>query len=225
MTEEMTIPFLPDIDVLLRVLVALGLGWLLGYERYSHGLAAGTQVYCLVCTASYALTAVSGPPTSFTGSILTGIGFLGAGIIVKSGTNIRGLTTAASVWSSAAIGILVGLGHLLAAVCVVAIFIVCMVYVPRIERLFPVQIALEVSLHYRQGHRPNEEVVRSFLQQHGLTMLGDSLSVSYQDDAYQFRFLVMADSMTRAQLISRTTGELPNLPHVESFSINQTHRA
>ncbi|MBO9664207.1 MgtC/SapB family protein [Dokdonella sp.] len=214
-----------DFPIVAHVLLALFLGWLLGYERYSHGRAAGTQVYCLVCTAACALTAASGQLTNFVGSILTGIGFLGAGIIVKSGTSIRGLTTAASVWSSAAIGILVGLGHYVAAACVTALFIACMVLVPRMERRLRVQIALEVSLRYRQGHRPQEGGVHAFLHDHGLAMVTDSLSVTYEEGAFQFRFLVITDSMTRGEFISRVAGELPGIPHVESFSIEQTNRA
>src|SRR5450432_418516 len=105
-----------------NIALALVLGWVVGYERYFSGRAAGTQVYCLVCATSCAVTLVAGypgqwygmairdagvgDPTRVMGSILTGIGFLGAGIIVKSGLNVRGLTTAASIWGSSAIGIL-----------------------------------------------------------------------------------------------------------------------
>jgi hypothetical protein len=104
--------------------VALLLGWLVGYERYFKGRAAGSQVYCLVCVTSCAVTLLAGfpslwywgqssdtggaDPTKVIAPILTGIGFLGAGIIVKSGLNVRGLTTAASIWGSSAIGLLVG---------------------------------------------------------------------------------------------------------------------
>lgn len=221
----MTSALMADFPIVLHVLLALALGWLLGYERYSHGRAAGTQVYCLVCIAACALTSASGQLTNFVGSILTGIGFLGAGIIVKSGTSIRGLTTAASVWSSAAVGILVGLGHHLAAVCVTALLIVCTVLLPRMEGLLRAQIALEVSLRYRQGHRPDEGAVQAFLEERGLSMLADSLSVNYEDGGYQLHFLLMTDSISRAQFISRLAGELPGTPHLESFSIDQTNRA
>ena len=105
---------------------ALLLGWFVGYERYFSGRAAGSQVYCLVCATSCAVTLLAGypamwywgsettviaaDPTKVISAILTGIGFLGAGLIVKSGHNVRGLTTAASIWGSSAIGILVGVG-------------------------------------------------------------------------------------------------------------------
>jgi putative Mg2+ transporter-C (MgtC) family protein len=111
----------PDIGnwMFAHMVGALLLGWIVGYERYFSGRAAGSQVYCLVSTTSCAITLLAGCPTlwywgtshDLTGgdptrvinAILTGIGFLGAGIIVQSGLNVRGLTTAASIWGSAAI--------------------------------------------------------------------------------------------------------------------------
>src|SRR5579862_8174575 len=112
-----------ELEVVGYTAIALVLGWAIGYERFFRGRAAGSQVYCLVSLACSLTSATGLAPvwfgrpelavgvssTSVIGSLLTGIGFLGAGIIVKSGANIRGLTTAASIWSSSAIGILVGI--------------------------------------------------------------------------------------------------------------------
>src|ERR1700754_3645967 len=107
-----------------RVVLAFVLAAAIGYERHFHG-RAGAQVYCLVCMAACALTEATGHAASWfdgglpataaiemktIGTILNVIGFLGAGLIVKSGINIRGMTTAASIWSTSAIGILVGIG-------------------------------------------------------------------------------------------------------------------
>jgi putative Mg2+ transporter-C (MgtC) family protein len=198
---------------------------LLGYERYYHGRAAGTQVYCLVAMASCALTAVSDSSTNIVGNILTGIGFLGAGIIVKSGTNIRGLTTAASVWSSSAIGILVGLGHYVAAICLTALFIFCTVAIPLLEARFPAKIALAVTLRYREGHSPQEDVVHKFFAEHSLFMASDSLSVNYDGRCYSLQFLVTVGSIARSRSISRISHELPDVPYLEGFSIARTSRA
>jgi uncharacterized membrane protein YhiD involved in acid resistance len=89
-----------ELTVVTHAALAFVLAWAIGYERFYHGRAAGTQVYCLVCTASCALTAAAGlaghwfgtrqgadanGSTQVIASQLTGIGFLGAGIIVKSG--------------------------------------------------------------------------------------------------------------------------------------------
>ena len=97
--------------VLLHLLGALALGLMVGYERSYHGRAAGMRTYGLVCMASAALTVAVGHPQFWYGGgntaalgadptrtiqgIVTGIGFLGAGVIMKEGLNISGLTTAA----------------------------------------------------------------------------------------------------------------------------------
>src|SRR5579859_6378820 len=114
-------PFLTpaDFTVVQYTAIAFLLGWAIGYERFFRGRAAGTQVYCLVSMASCAVTSIAGVGDHWFGrsggaldvnaagvvsALLTGIGFLGAGVIVKSGAGIRGLTTAAAIWSSSAVG-------------------------------------------------------------------------------------------------------------------------
>src|SRR5574342_229690 len=108
-----------------HLLVALAAGGLIGFERSFHGRPAGFRTHTLVCLASSALmlvtvyqhqwfptsaARVSIDPTRMAQGIMTGIGFLGAGVIFKEGLSVRGLTTAASIWVTAAIGILSGIG-------------------------------------------------------------------------------------------------------------------
>jgi putative Mg2+ transporter-C (MgtC) family protein len=108
-----------------HLLVATIAGALIGFERSYQGRPAGFRTHTLVCLASALLmllaiyqsawfTAsveiVRVDPTRMAQGIMTGIGFLGAGVIVKEGASVRGLTTAASIWITAAIGILAGVG-------------------------------------------------------------------------------------------------------------------
>src|SRR5262252_3130313 len=115
-----------------RVLIALVLGGLIGMERTMRGRAAGFRTHALVCLASALLmmaavyqgrwmsTNVIGSitldVTRVAQGIMTGIGFLGAGVIFREGLTVRGLTTAASIWVTAAIGIVVGVGFYFVAV-------------------------------------------------------------------------------------------------------------
>lgn len=236
MESSMAIGF----SVMGRVLVAFVLAWAIGYERHFHGRASGAQVYCLVCMAACALTAATGysanwfggglPSTaalqmSPIGSILTGIGFLGAGIIVRSGMNIHGLTTAASIWSSSTIGILVGIGFYTAAVGLTLLFIACMVVVPQLERYLPARSALAVSLRYRDSHQPSDEGVDAFMHKRGLLLQADSVSMTYGDGKFQLDFTVLATSLTGKNTLSMLADEVPKIPHVESFSIARINRA
>src|SRR6267378_3976939 len=103
--------------MLARLLVALAAGAAIGFERSYHGRPAGFRTHALVCTASSLLMLVTVyeahwmraasalvqlDPTRMAQGIMTGIGFLGAGVIIKEGLSVRGLTTAASIWITAA---------------------------------------------------------------------------------------------------------------------------
>jgi putative Mg2+ transporter-C (MgtC) family protein len=229
-----------DLEIVTYTAIALVLGWAAGYERFFRGRAAGSQVYCLVSMACCALTSATGlapswfgrpeltvniSATSVVGSLLTGIGFLGAGIIVKSGANIRGLTTAASIWSSSAIGILVGIHFVGAAVGITALFIACMVVVPWIEHRLPGRAAILVELRYREGARPEEDRIQAFLKERGLSVQPDSLSVSFDGTQYQLEFVVSASGAKRDHSLTRAVADLPEIPSVASFTVARTSRA
>ena len=116
------------IAIAIRLGSALAAGSLIGLERTYHGRPAGFRTHALVCLASALLMLVTvyqwqwlggaasheetfrTDPTRMAQGIMTGIGFLGAGVIFKEGLTVRGLTTAASIWITAALGILYGIG-------------------------------------------------------------------------------------------------------------------
>jgi len=118
-----------DLDyhlVMSRLFYALLAGGLIGLERALHGREAGFRTHMLVCVSSSLLMllmtyqwdlipkeyldTIRADPSRMAQGIMTGIGFLGAGVIVKEGLSVRGLTTAASIWMTASIGIVIGLG-------------------------------------------------------------------------------------------------------------------
>jgi len=124
-----------NILMLFHLLGAMVLGLVLGYERAYHGRAAGMRTYALVCMASTGVIILLAYPHQWYGGInpgnlplavsdptrviqgvVTGIGFLCAGVIMKEGMNISGLTTAASLWAASSIGILLGMGFYFAAI-------------------------------------------------------------------------------------------------------------
>jgi len=102
----------------IRLLVACAAGLLIGFERQWHHKSAGLRTNTLVAIGSalyvllsIQLTQEKGDVTRIIGQVVTGIGFLGAGIIFKEGINVYGLTTAATVWCSSAIGCLAAAGY------------------------------------------------------------------------------------------------------------------
>src|SRR3982750_701332 len=110
--------------VLLRLSVAAGLGGAIGLERELRERGAGLRTHLVVCVGSalftlvsaYAFTAPRVDPTRIAAQIVSGIGFLGAGAIIRQGLSVRGLTTAATLWLVAAIGMASGAGYYDAAI-------------------------------------------------------------------------------------------------------------
>jgi putative Mg2+ transporter-C (MgtC) family protein len=114
----------PEVEMVLRLLLAVVLGGIVGWERQMAKKPAGLRTHLLVCIGAALFTLASiygfegGDPARVAAGIVAGIGFLGAGTIIRSGEGILvGLTTASSIWAVAAIGMVSGAGlYILAAV-------------------------------------------------------------------------------------------------------------
>lgn len=109
------------LQLVTKILLATALGYLIGMERELHGKVVGTRTISLIAIGSalYVLMSPSilgGDNSRIIAQVVSGIGFLGAGIIFKDGDTVKGLTTAATVWCAAAIGCLVGIGMFAAAI-------------------------------------------------------------------------------------------------------------
>ncbi|MGC2401428.1 MAG: MgtC/SapB family protein [Acidobacteriaceae bacterium] len=111
-----------------RLLLALALGICVGAERQWRQRAAGLRTNTLVCLGAAAFVdlgrTIAPDTTQVIAYVVSGVGFLGAGAIMKEGVNVRGLNTAATLWCSAAVGACVGAGELLDAIFVAALLIV-----------------------------------------------------------------------------------------------------
>ncbi|MBI2549558.1 MgtC/SapB family protein [Candidatus Woesearchaeota archaeon] len=108
-------------DVVIRLLMAMAASALIGYEREKTKHAAGLRTHMLVCIGSTLITLTSlemfpNDPARVAAGIVTGIGFLGAGTIFRDKNNVRGLTTAASIWAVAGVGLALGTGAYFIAV-------------------------------------------------------------------------------------------------------------
>lgn len=122
------------VDMLVRVVVGLALGAIIGFERQWRGRAAGIRTNALVCLGATLFTAAgalmipadggTGDPSRIAAQIVSGIGFLGAGVIMKQGASVSGINTAATLWASAAVGVLVGAGIMWLAVIGCALIVV-----------------------------------------------------------------------------------------------------
>jgi putative Mg2+ transporter-C (MgtC) family protein len=125
------------------LLVAAGLGAVIGLEREYRRKPAGLRTNILIALGSALFTlvsielaAVSGTPDRIAAQVVTGIGFLGGGAILRSGTSVHGMTTAATVWVNAAIGMAAGAGAFAMAAVAAALTLVVLCVLPPIESYF-----------------------------------------------------------------------------------------
>lgn len=117
---------MPSNGVLIgRVALAFALSFALGFERELRGSPAGDRTFALVGTTAAAITAITlGSSPQTVAGIVTGVGFIGAGVVLHSGPEqVRGLTTAASILATAGLGIVVGAGHLAFGCFVAGVFL------------------------------------------------------------------------------------------------------
>ncbi|GGD84482.1 MULTISPECIES: MgtC/SapB family protein [Caballeronia] len=164
---------LSNVELVSRLIMAAALGSVIGFERERLSWAAGLRTHMLVCVGSALIMMVSAfgfadalkgdhvvlDPSRVAAQVVSGIGFLGAGSILMRGEIVRGLTTAASLWSVAAIGLAVGGGLYTASIAATAIILVILAGLKPLERRF---------ITVRQRRQLTMLVDRGSLSFHGL---------------------------------------------------------
>lgn len=137
MEDIFTLTAREEVEIALRLLLAAVFGAAVGFERRSSDKPAGLRTLSLVAVGSALFTIISvfgfenADQSRVAAQIVTGVGFLGAGTILRSGTSISGLTTAATIWATAAIGMAVGSGMYIASVAgTVLMLVILYVFAP-----------------------------------------------------------------------------------------------
>jgi putative Mg2+ transporter-C (MgtC) family protein len=150
------------LQYVLRLVFALFIGGLIGIEREVKGKSAGMRTNMLICMASCLLMILSleifregswfGDPSRIASQVVTGIGFLGAGTIIQSRFSVAGLTSAATIWFVAAIGLMIGWGDFALASATTILIIVTLTILGGIERM----VAVKQRHHILQFQFPAE---------------------------------------------------------------------
>lgn len=225
-----------NLVVFLTLAGALLLGLVVGYERSYHGRAAGMRTYGMVCMASAALTVLAGFPEQWFGAhastvvaadptriiqgIVTGIGFLGAGVIMKEGMNISGLTTAASIWASSAIGVLVGVGFYAAAILLALVSASLMMWGSKIESRLPARPAVTIVMRFKPSVRAHEDRLRQAASERGYLIAAGSFSVLYENNQLQWQFVAVAIAGRRSAPLTALADELLAFDGIDKFQIS-----
>ena len=220
--------------IFLNILGAMVLGLLVGYERSYRGRAAGMRTYGLVCAASCALTVIGGYPEFwFAGhtnlstvdpgrviqGVVSGIGFLGAGVIMRDGMNISGLTTAASIWSVAAIGVLVGVGFYGSAILLAILSGGFMMWGTKIEMFLPTRQAMYLHITFKKDYTPSENAVRQMIVERGYEPAEGSFNIATTESKQEWRFVIVSLGRHQSASLIDMNNAFAKADGVESFHI------
>jgi putative Mg2+ transporter-C (MgtC) family protein len=196
------------IDIAVRLASALAAGSLIGLERSYHGRPAGFRTHALVCLASALLMLVTAyqwewlggtvsheesfrtDPTRMAQGIMTGIGFLGAGVIFKEGLTVRGLTTAASIWITAAIGILYGIGFFYPAILTTVAAIGILGAFRWVEARLPSYHFAHQFLRFARNKVMPEAELRKLMRDHGFTISQLSYRQNGKGAVFEYRMVI-----------------------------------
>jgi putative Mg2+ transporter-C (MgtC) family protein len=199
-------------DVVMRMLGGLVAGGLVGLERTYRGRAAGLRTYALVAFGSALLIAAtqydissathgSGDPTRVIQGIVTGIGFLGAGVIVKEGFTVRGLTTAASIWVVSAIGVAFGAGLFLPGVAASILTLMALALLRRVEDRLHAQYFIHCYVAFQRDRILDEDSLRLLAKHHGFVITELSYRLDGKSQLFEYRAVMWS-------AIRGATGEL-----------------
>jgi putative Mg2+ transporter-C (MgtC) family protein len=224
-----------DLVIIGRVAGALAFGAMIGFERTFHGRPAGFRTHALVCIASAILMivtvyqdqwmtllahdAIRTDPTRMAQGIMTGIGFLGAGVIFKEGLTVRGLTTAASIWVTAAIGILVGIGFWLAAIVGAAATLIVLGLFRFVEARLPGEFYAHHMLRFLREKVMGEDDLRELINKRGFSIANLSCRLIEGGQQFEYRMTIKSRDRKNAE---RLAAHLRSLPEVVEFRIAPT---
>ena len=223
------------LEIVFRIVAALAAGGLIGLERSHRGRPAGFRTHALVCLASSLLMLVTVyeshwfprdssarviiDPTRMAQGIMTGIGFVGAGAIIKEGFTVRGLTTAASIWITAAIGILTGVGFYFAALIGTLLVLGTLSTFRWIEARLPTETYAIFMVRFKRESEVNEARLRSIVESTGFSL--HNLSYRLHGDVGQFEYRMVLRTLDAANARA-LSDKLRADPEVLEFRIAPT---
>ncbi len=220
---------IPEYEIILRLGIAAVLGAVVGYERERHNQPAGLRTHMILVVGSALAMTLSinlamqfrpdvpnGDPARLAAQVLSGIGFLGAGAILRLGTNVRGLTTATSLWSMAVVGLSVGAGYYLVALAATALLILALSALDVVEKhlihstiIFPVQVVAgdEVDIL---------PTLREILKEQNMKVQSFSIQKDLAQDVSVLDLVVQAKENSRLESLVE---KIHQLPGVRSYKV------
>jgi putative Mg2+ transporter-C (MgtC) family protein len=211
----------------IRLFFSLIAGGLIGFERESRRQPAGLRTHILICVGSTLLMLLSiyipqqffdmknGDPSRIAAQVVSGIGFLGAGAILKLGNNVKGLTTAASIWVVAGIGLAIGAGLYIPSLIALAIILFTLIVLDYFEKyLFPPEKIKSIHFYYN-GTSVDTKKIRKLLSKYKINFQSMDVIQSIQKEKVQVNIQVHIPlTLNISEFYKEATG-LPNIQKIE----------
>ncbi|WP_343691165.1 MgtC/SapB family protein [Chitinophaga sp.] len=204
-------------EIFLRFLLAAVWGGLVGIEREYRSKSAGFRTMIMISIGSCFFTLISSTlgganPDRIAANIVTGIGFLGAGVIFRGENRVNGITTAATIWTVSAVGMGIGGGYYFAAGCASVFILVILVLLPYIERQIDLHHkSVEYTIVFR-SHEYSGETFELALVKYGLKF--KPTKKEKDGDCYMLSWQVQGDTQKHWLLINEVTAD----DRVEKFN-------
>ena len=219
-------------SILARLLAALLAGGLIGLERAFNGRPAGLRTHSLVCMASSLLmlltvyqwdllstvdmNTVRVDPTRMAQGVMTGIGFLGAGVIMKEKFTIRGLTTAASIWITASIGIILGMGFYSAGAAATVLTLIVLSFFGWVEKRMPSREYSRLVLRVKTRTVMKRQELNEIIRQFKISGSNPSYKLEEGGEYVEYRMNI---TTTHANNFQQLANHLSGMPGVHEFTI------
>ena len=223
------------LDITIRLLASLFIGGLIGLERSYHGRPAGFRTHSLVCLSTSLLMLVTVYETRWfttlaqgrisldrrrmAQGIMTGIGFLGAGTIIKDGLSVRGLTTAASIWITAAIGILIGIGFYFPAGVATVLTLGTLSVFRWIESQIPAQFYAQFVVRFGRNEAMPENEMRRMLEQYSFTVANLNYCLDVESGFFEYQMVIRTND---EENVSRLIQALNQVEAVKAYRVSPT---
>ena len=222
----------------LKLIIAAFLGSIIGFERDVHGRAAGLRTHFLVSLGAALFMILSElialhyanmsnsvlriDPERIAAQVVTGIGFLGAGVIIKSGLTVRGLTTAASLWLTASIGMSVGAGYLELGITTTLIGLFALIILNKFENLYTKEVYRILEIYTNKEVK--DEDLLSLIERKGVKIIYFDKEIDYKTDEIRNTFtLKIRHKDTIDKLSNKIISDLDN-SNIKLHKIKWTHR-
>jgi len=221
------VPQFEEFDIIVRIIISCVLGGLIGLERESLNKSAGFRTHILVCVGSALIMIVSQDiyrmyegrttvdPGRIAAQVVSGIGFLGAGTIMREGATVKGLTTAASLWVVAGVGLAVGAGFYFPALVTTGVVFLALIYLGKVEKLMA-GLTNVMALYVTAENRPGQlGRVGSFLGEHRILILNIQMKQMSDDKKVMFEIDIKIPPGADINEILYELSDIPGVYQVE----------